>query len=160
MNQEHHYKEASDNYHSAFFYSGVYESWQLKIILKALDLSKTDRLANVGGGTGRFSSLIYKNAMLKHPVACIDPSRDMLSQAKELEGVDAICCNSVEFARKKDQITYDRILMKEMVHHLSEEDFKTTFSLLLDKLPEDGKVVICTRPHEVEYPFFEAAHAV
>ena len=159
-NQEDHYKEASDNYHSAFFYSGEYETWQLDIILKTLGLSENNRLADIGGGTGRFASLIYNKAKLRYPVTCIDPSPDMLSQAKELRGVDTICCNAREFGLRHDQTSYDRILLKEVVHHLSEEDLKTTFSSLFSMLSKDGKVIICTRPHEVEYPFFEAAHNV
>ena len=50
--------------------------------------------------------------------------------------------------------------MKEVVHHLGEEDLKTTFSALQSKLIKDGKLIICTRPQDVEYPFFQEAHAV
>ena len=158
--RQHHYKEASDNYYTAFFYTGEYESWQLGIVLKALDLSESDRLADIGGGTGRFASLIYEKAKLRQPVTCVDPSSDMLSQAKEFEGVEAICCSGVKFALKNDGSTYDRVLLKEVVHHLTEKDLETLFSCLLHKLSRRGKIVICTRPHEVEYPFFQAAHDV
>ena len=157
---EHHYKQASDNYHSAFFYTGEYETWQLDVILKILNISETDRLADIGGGTGRFASLIYNKAKLKYPVTCVDPSPDMLSQAEQEKGVETICCNAVEFGLRNDQTSYERILLKEVVHHLSEEDFKTAFSSLFNMLSKNGKVVICTRPHEVEYPFFQAAHDV
>ena len=70
--QQHHYKEASENYHSAFFYSGEYESWQLDVIMRHLDISVNDRLLDLGGGTGRFASLIYVKGGLKTPVTrCI-----------------------------------------------------------------------------------------
>lgn len=158
--QQHHYKNASKNYHSAFFHSGDYESWQLEVIMKHLDISENDRLLDLGGGTGRFASLIYNRIGLKYPVTCVDPSQDMLQQTKKFEGVVAICSDALEFSLSKDDIVYDRILMKEVVHHLGEEDLKTTFRALLNKLVMDGKLVICTRPQDVEYPFFQEAHAV
>ena len=158
--QQHHYKEASVNYHSAFFHSGEYESWQLDIILKHLDLSENDRLADIGGGTGRFASLIYEKSGLKYPVTCVDPSADMLQQAAKSKGVTTICSDAVKFSLKPNDILYDRILMKEVVHHLAEKELKTTFSALQNKLTNDGSLVICTRPHGVDYPFFQKAHAV
>ena len=159
-NSQDHYKDASDIYHSAFFYTGDYESWQLDILLKALNLKESDKLADIGGGTGRFASLLYKHARLNNPVMCVDPSPDMLSQAQQLQGVNTLCCNALEFSQLKDDICYDRILMKEVVHHLSEQDLRATLSSLVQKLSEKGKLAICTRPHVVEYPFFEAAHEV
>ena len=158
--QQHHYKEASENYHSAFFYSGEYESWQLDVIMKHLDISRNDRLLDLGGGTGRFASLIYDKGGLKYPVTCVDPSDHMLQQTEKFEGVDAICADALNFSQNQDQILYDRILMKEVVHHLSEGDLKATFSALQNKLKRDGKLIVCTRPHEVEYPFFKEAHEV
>ena len=156
----HHYKEASKNYHSAFFHSGDYESWQLDIIMKHLDISENDRLLDLGGGTGRFASLVYDKGGLKYPVTCVDPSQDMLQQTKKFEGVVAICSDALEFSQSKNDIVYDRILMKEVVHHLGEEHLKTIFSAMLNKLTKDGKLIICTRPQDVEYPFFQEAHAV
>jgi len=158
--QQNHYKRASENYHSAFFHSGEYESWQLELIMKHLDISKNDRLLDLGGGTGRFASLVYEKGGLKYPVTCVDPSQDMLQHTKKFEGVVAICSDALEFSQSKNDIAYDRILMKEVVHHLGEEDLKTTFSALQNKLVKNGKLVICTRPQDVEYPFFQEAHAV
>ena len=154
-----HYEETSNNYHSAFFYTGEYENWQLCKILKCLDLSRSSRLVDIGGGTGRFASLLYDNAKLECQVTCVDPSPQMLSQANDLPGVDPICCDAVEFALKNEK-EYDRVLMKEIVHHLGETELKTTFSALFNNLSKRGKLVVCTRPHVVEYPFFDRAHDV
>ena len=136
--KQNHYKEASNIYDTGFFNTGEYEAWQLDIVLKTLDLNETDRLADIGGGTGRFASLIYKTARLKYPVTCVDPSPNMLSQAKDLQGVNTVCCGAVEFASRNDDITFDRILMKAMVHHLSEDELKATFSSLINKLSKQG----------------------
>ena len=83
--QQHHYEKASKNYHTAFFHSGDYESWQLEIIMKHLDISENDMLLDLGGGTGRFASLVYEKGGLKYPVTCVDPSQDMLQQTKKFE---------------------------------------------------------------------------
>ena len=84
----------------------------------------------------------------------------MLHQATKFKGVNPICSDALNFSLTEDNNMYDRILLKEVVHHLSENDLKTTFSALRNKLTNDGKLIICTRPHRVEYPFFQKAHAV
>ena len=50
--------------------------------------------------------------------------------------------------------------MKEVVHHLTENELKATFSALKNKLSNDGNLLICNRPYDVEYPFFEEVHAI
>ena len=47
-----------------------------------------------------------------------------------------------------------------MVHHLTENECKATFSALQNKLSNDGNLLICNRLYNVEYPFFEEAHAM
>lgn len=160
QNNNLHYKGVSDNYHKAFFYTGAYEEWQLDVLLKKMDLKKTDLVADVGGGTGRFASLIHKSVKLENSIVCVDPSADMLEMSDKMVGVDSVRCNAREFASRKEEKIYDCILFKEVVHHLSEEDLKIVFSCLHKKLSDTGKILICTRPQIVNYPFFKAAHEV
>lgn len=73
-----HYDTVNQAYHKAFFYTGEYEDWQKQNILRRLELRPGDRLVDIGGGTGRFASLLHGAAGLTHPALCVDPSAGML----------------------------------------------------------------------------------
>ena len=53
---------------------------------------------------------------------------------------------------------YDAALLKEVVHHFRPgEQLAGTFGGVLAQLTPGGRLVIATRPHRPQYPFFEAA---
>ncbi|XP_019861374.1 PREDICTED: uncharacterized protein LOC109589803 [Amphimedon queenslandica] len=79
-----HYKAIAQEYD--FFYDHMYEELA-EISCKWLKLLPTDSLADIGGGTGAISSLIWKKANLGQPVLVVDPSPDMLEPASKREGV-------------------------------------------------------------------------
>ena len=54
-----HYKKVAPKYDQ--FYNYIY-SEQANITVRWLDLSPSDRLADVGGGTGGISTLVWKEA--------------------------------------------------------------------------------------------------
>ena len=62
-----HYDRVAASYHDAYFYSGAYEAWQLQQVQTRLGLSPEHRLADVGGGTGRFVGLLKDAAGLATP---------------------------------------------------------------------------------------------
>jgi len=150
-----HYALLSKGYHGAFFYTGDYERWQLDNILSRFELQQAHRLVDIGGGTGRFASLLRDAAGLDR-VLCVDPSASMIEEAARLPGVDTVCQGGAAFALDA-KIHYDRVLVKEVVHHLSDEDLTKMFRGMLAQLNPGGLALVCTRPHVVEYPFFRAA---
>ena len=155
---EHHYKAVNESYHTAYFYTGTFENWQKENILQWLELQATDKLVDIGGGTGRFASLLHEEANLEQNVLCVDPSVGMLKAAKKLEGVKVICSGGVEFAKTAQK--YDKALIKEVVHHLPDDDLREMYSGIFAQLLPGGICLTVTRPHVVQYPFFEAAHKV
>lgn len=155
--ENNHYAGVSTNYHTAFFYSGEYEAWQQQNILSRLKLGPANRLVDIGGGTGRFASLLYAAASLEHDALCVDPSPDMLSEAAKLPGIKSLCQGGLEFATGTDAGGYDRVLLKEVVHHLKHDELTRMFGGLWSKLPIGGVCLVCTRPQIVDYPFFQAA---
>jgi hypothetical protein len=54
-------------------------------------------------------------------------------------------------------LRYDRILLKEVVHHVAVEDLEGMYSGLCRQLNAGGRIVNVMRPHKVAYPFFTAA---
>ena len=52
---------------------------------------------------------------------------------------------------------YDAALLKEVVHHFRPSELTGIFGGVLAQLTPGGRLVIATRPHQPQYPFFEAA---
>ena len=73
-----HYDRVAASYHDAYFYSDAYEMWQRDEVLRRLQLQPHHRVADIGGGTGRFVGLLKDAAGLATTPICVDPSASML----------------------------------------------------------------------------------
>ena len=80
--------------------------------------------------------------------------------AKTPKGVVPVHLGAEEFARQRDAYRYDVALLKEMVHHLSNDALLETLKGLHAQISPGGRLLIVTRPHEPGYPFFKAAQDV
>lgn len=157
-----HYKDAANIYESSFFYeSGTYQDWTLKLLLKHLQLDKSPgsiHLVDVGGGTGNYSALLAEK--LYNPVLCVDTSERMLRVATGRKGVITKCQDAITFALSSEVITYDRILLKEIIHHIPVTHMVTMYTGLYKQLTFGGCIVTITRPQEVDYPLFTDAREI
>jgi ubiquinone/menaquinone biosynthesis C-methylase UbiE len=119
---------------------------------------KACRVADVGGGTGNFTAALAEQLKLgdgEH-ILCVDPFEEMLKHAYVHQPqVQPVLLGAVEFSQT-DQ-TLDCILLKEVIHHIPKVEWGTLFSGCFKQLHGGGKVVIVTRPQEVEYPLFPRA---
>eukprot|EP01043_Picozoa_sp_COSAG02_P061175 COSAG02_NODE_8163_length_2683_cov_3.156734_1_plen_252_part_00 len=149
-------KDVAGKYMTAFFYTGEYEEWQKGHIARLLHLKPSCRLVDIGGGTGRFAQLLREAGSLKQEALCVDPSAGMLEQAAKIPGIRTECAGGLEFSQKAGE-AYDRALIKEVVHHLTDEELRQMFRGIFAQLQPGGVCVTCTRPHVVQYPFFDAA---
>ena len=66
----------------------------------------------------------------------------------------------MEFALDPTAEPCERILMKEVAHHLPEERLDTLYEGLHERLTPEGVLVTVTRPVEPALPLFEAAKEV
>lgn len=121
-------------------------------ILNDLSLSHHDILADIGGGTGSFTSRLADEASLVKAY-CIEPSAAMCKEASKLENITPICSDAHVFLDSKTP--FSKMLFKEVIHHIPKraEFWKT----LYPALPQDGKILIITRPQDVDFPFFASA---
>lgn len=149
-------KDVAGKYMTAFFYTGEYEEWQKGHIARLLRLTPRCRLVDIGGGTGRFAQLLREACGLEQEALCVDPSAGMLEQAAKIPGIRTECAGGLEFSQKADE-SYDRALVKEVVHHLPDEELRQMFHGIFAQLQPGGICLTCTRPHVVQYPFFDAA---
>jgi len=162
MTEVGHYEAVSAAYEEAFFYaSGPYQDWLLSTVCSHLRLeSPTLRLADVGGGTGNFTAELCAAAQLVEPALCVDNSPEMLEQAAARPRLAPLCLDAVAFAcREPEAPLLDRVLLKEVVHHIPEADVPELFAGLAAQLATNGVVLTVTRPQEVDYPLFECVPA-
>ena len=84
-------------------------------IVTALDLQAGDRFVDLGGGTGLHAAAIAARTGFTRPPLVVDPSPDLLAQVPpgilRTREDDA-----AGFARRPEP--FDKLLMKEMIHHL------------------------------------------
>jgi len=165
MSGTHYAGVASGAYENAFFYSAPeFLQWYLQHCLAHLSLSgqpeeATLRVVDIGGGTGNFTQKVREAAKLQGDVLCVDNSQEMLNLAASREGVATLLDDAVNFSQRPEQ-RYDRALLKELVHHIPQGDLLKMYEGIFSQLPPGGVALSVTRPHEVDFPLFAAAHDV
>jgi len=155
-----HYDRVAASYHDAYFYSNAYEQWQHDQVLERLQLQPQHRVADIGGGTGRFVGLLKDTVQLATAPTCVDPSGAMLD-AHDRSDVAFVQSDARAYVEGLPQNSLDRVLLKEVVHHFDEDELAAICRALHESLDENGRVLVCTRPRDnIEYPFFAAARDV
>lgn len=179
-----HYENVSEIYDQNVFYdvSGPLVQWQLQQVCEKLSLQPGDRIADVGAGTGAFTAEIARwlqeqsatsekgadtipkaNRDPLPPVTVVEPSAEMLEQARNRGGESlrlrlgtAGDFTSSE-SRQKEAGCYDKILLKEVMHHIPHDERTEVFRGMFELLSPNGQFCILTRPKEPDYPFFTGA---
>jgi len=163
MSGDAHYTDVATAYEGAFFYeSGAYQDWLLALLLQKLELRSETRLVDLGGGTGNFTAALAEAAGLQRPVLCVDNSAPMLQVAAGRAGIRPREQDAASFAASTDPEAtgYDRVLLKEIVHHVVDADVAPMYAGLARQLAPGGLCVTVTRPQEVDYPLWPAARDV
>jgi SAM-dependent methyltransferase len=154
-----HYESVAGRYEAACFYDpgSAYHAWLVERTRHHLRLAPDHRLADVGGGAGGFSQIL--GDPLGAPVLVVEPSPGLRAQAAARPGVEVQGCDALEFALA-DGPSFDRILMKEVVHHLDLGRLDELYAGLGRRLRPGGLLLTITRPVEPSYPLFAAARQV
>lgn len=161
--QEAHYGDVAQHYNQAWFYEDGtdYQRWLVQSLMERLQTTPSSRVVDLGGGTGNFSAALHKECKVEQRILCVDPSGPLLAQTeKHAASVEPLLADGLGFVRMpaQDQ-AYDRLLLKEVIHHFPPTDLATLFAGAFRQIRPGGRVVIMTRPHDSShYPFFPAAH--
>jgi len=148
-----HYKKIADEFNNVWKFSDNYKKWAVERIGHILNLNIKDILVDVGGGTGTFSNLIYKE-FIPNKVYCIEPEHSMCAIAKKYTNIETICCDTYYFINTL-KYNYNKILFKEVIHHI--DDRNKLWSNIYNSIGKNGQILIYTRPKEIRFPLFEKA---
>lgn len=74
-----------------------YEQWMTQCISELLGLDLAQSLVDLGGGSGRFSSLLACSNPHLQEVFCVDPDPGMLMAAETRKGITPKCMSADEY---------------------------------------------------------------
>jgi SAM-dependent methyltransferase len=152
VSHSNHFDSIADVFNRIWYFSDDYKDFVISHIRHDLALTHDDILADIGGGTGSFTSRLANEAQLLRAY-CIEPSSAMCEEAAKLSNVSALCSDAHSFLASNTPFT--KMLFKEVIHHIKDRDlfWKTVYQ----SLPHHGKILIITRPQNIAFPFFEGA---
>jgi ubiquinone/menaquinone biosynthesis C-methylase UbiE len=148
-----HYTGLASHYDEYYRYSDDYVNYFTEKIADDLAIKKRETVVEVGSGTGIFAREILK----KFPtiqMVCVDNNSLMLNKNDD-ERIMQICQDAVEFSRER--ISYDKVYMKEFIHHIPREKRINLFKGLYNQLNDNGSVLILIEPGQLNYPLFDEA---
>lgn len=152
MNYSNHYDSIAKKFNTLWQFSLEYKNFVIEHIHHSLELNSQDILVDIGGGTGTFTQRLTQEASLTKAY-CIEPSAEMCLEASHLDNIEAIHTDAHGFIACN--LPYTKILFKEVIHHITERS--TFWTAAYDQLPLKGKLLIITRPQEIEFPFWQGA---
>jgi hypothetical protein len=168
----HYEAHSTDSYEDAYFYEpGPYTEYLKDLVkdLLGLDQNHQERiLLDIGGGTGNFTQMIIENSQTKAIVVdpfLVDESRD---KDNKIQFVRAPAEIFKESAREEDKWWrqgYHKVLLKEVIHHIDDNDRVAVLRGIRQGLSNVGKdlpsLLIITRPQvEIDYPLWPEAKSV
>ncbi|MGK7937824.1 MAG: methyltransferase domain-containing protein [Xenococcaceae cyanobacterium] len=150
---QNHYRQLAQNYDDLWTYSPDFIKFIAKNIIEQLNLQFTDKLADLGCGTGLFAKEISHQIKLQYPIVCVDSSPEMLEQIPLNDTYQPREMEAMDFASQGD--IFDKIFIKEMIHHIS--DKPKLIANLFNRLNPGGILLLILLPPTIEYPLFESA---
>ncbi len=153
MKTNQHYENIASKYNNYYQYSIDYITFFTKKIVETLKIHSNDIVFELGAGTG-----IYAQEILKRidsiDITCIDNNQLMLDQIAS-EVIKKRCIDALNFS--KEIISYDKIYMKEFIHHIPQHDRIELFKGIYRQLRKGGAILILVEPKVLTYPLFKDA---
>ena len=150
-----HYRRLGTSYDDYLHYSSDFVRSLTTKMIACLQLTPDDVLVDLGGGTGMYAAEILAQMPLRHPVILVEPFAEMLANLPADLPIEAVAKDALAFSTEPRR--YDKVLMKEAVHHVTDQP--ALFANLHARLGAGGRFLLVHVPPELDYPLFEAALA-
>ena len=149
---EEHYSRLADKYDDLYSYEDGYAEEHASDIIKWLELKKTDILADIGGGTGKWSRLILKQLKLDSDIIMVEQNEVMTNIASQVVGITGVCEDMMTFM-SQEGLCFDKCLIRSCLHHVADLE---TFIQKLYAVPSLQKALILSRAGGITlYPTFK-----
>lgn len=151
-----HYDNLSKIYDDLWFYSNEFVNFMTDHIIQKLDIKTTDKVLDLGAGTGIYSKDILKKITLEQKISCVDLSNEMLKNLENYPNIKAIHSDAISFCQNKND-EFDKVFAKEMFHHLNTSERDILYKALFQSVKRNGLVGILQLTPTIEYPLFQDA---
>jgi SAM-dependent methyltransferase len=150
-----HYARLAATYDENWVRSPGFVDWMTGCIQGRLRLGPGDVAVDVGGGTGLFARGLAGYASA---VVCAEPSGPMLARLPGGGRLIPVAASAEDVASGRVALPhagYDAVLLKEMLHHVS--DRAGVIAGLAGLLRPGGRMLVVMLPTQISYPLFPAA---
>ena len=147
-----HYRNLSYNFDKLWSYSPQFIMTLSRDICDRLQAKASDRIVDLGGGTGLYTKAIEDLLTPDCKIVCVDPSQEMLDRVN-CNRIETICQDAISFTEESGN--YNKVFMKEAIHHIAEKD--KLLENLYRQLPKGGIFLLILLPPTIEYPLFASA---
>ena len=152
-----HYDRLAASYDQNWAYSPAYIAWMTRCILDRAAIQPGQAVADIGCGTGLYSSGL---AAAAGRVICADPSQAMLDKLPDDPSLVSVRASVQDIAARRVTLPGERldvIVIKEAIHHVPASDRAAVLRGLAELLAPGGRIVIVMLPARIGYPLFTAA---
>jgi SAM-dependent methyltransferase len=151
-----HYARLAGTFDENWAYSPAFCEWMSGRIRQRLRITGTDRIADIGCGTGLYARGLAGYA---ESVVCVDRSAPMLAQIAPGDRLTPVTASVEDVASGRVPLPgpagFDAILLKEVLHHVS--DRGAVIAGLAGLLRPGGRMLVVMLPATISYPLFAAA---
>ena len=151
-----HYDNLSKIYDDLWFYSNEFVNFMTDHIIQKLEIKTTDKVLDLGAGTGIYSKDILNKITLQQSISCVDLSNEMLKNLENHPNIKAFHTDAISFCKSKND-EFDKVFSKEMFHHLNISERNILYKALFQALKKDGILGILQLTPTIEYPLFQDA---
>ncbi|MFQ5513502.1 MAG: class I SAM-dependent methyltransferase [Myxococcota bacterium] len=152
---DHHYGNLAACYDEFLYYSPQFVRALTQKMIEHLALRPEDALVDLGCGTGMYSQDILEQVPLRQEILGVDPYAEMLEQTPPEARIQPLQADALQFSNMA--LVYDKVLVKEAIHHVPLSDRQTLFRNLHRHLSRDGRLLLVHVPPKLDYPLFAAA---
>jgi SAM-dependent methyltransferase len=150
-----HYDRLAATYDENWAYDPDFVEWMTGCILRRLQITDGDVVADIGCGTGLFARGLAQHAAA---VVCVEPSAAMLAQVPASDRLLPVRAGAEDVAAGRVALPHDRydaVLLKEVLHHVG--DRAAVIAGLTRLLRPGGRMLVAMLPTRISYPLFAAA---
>jgi SAM-dependent methyltransferase len=150
-----HYARLAATFDENWAYSPAFTAWMAGCIRRRLRLDADSVVIDVGCGTGLYARELARAA---RAVVCADQSPAMLARVPRDGNLAAVTASAEDLAAGRVPLPherYDAILLKEVLHHVSDQ--AGVISGLAGLLRPGGRMLVVMLPAVLGYPLFPAA---
>lgn len=151
---ETYFMESATGHDEFKVYEGKFEQLidKFQMVINLLNLSKSDRLLDIGCGRGE---LVIYHSLNGGKATGVDFSDEAIKLAREKATdlkADSIFLIS-SFENINEEVRFDRIISIDFIEHISIEEGKTFFRKCYNLLNNEGRLIIYTYPNTIRRRF-------